>query len=68
MSEENVYNARIAHLPIREGLLVLFPAWLSHSVETNPEDLDRISISFNVMFREFGEVLARPRWSFVPGG
>jgi uncharacterized protein (TIGR02466 family) len=44
---KNEYNSRIAHLPIREGGLILFPAWLVHSVENNPEDMDRISISFN---------------------
>ena len=63
----NEYNSRIAHLPIREGGLILFPAWLVHSVENNPEDMDRISISFNIMFKQFGEEIARPHWKHVPG-
>ena len=67
LTERNEYNCRIAHLPIREGVLILFPAWITHSVEDNPEDLDRISISFNIMFKQFGEEIARPRWEYVPG-
>ncbi len=66
-TEDNEYNCRIAHLPIHEGVLILFPAWLTHSVQDNPEDLDRISIGFNIMFKQFGEEIARPRWKFVPG-
>ena len=67
LTERNEYHCRIAHLPIREGVLILFPAWITHSVEDNPEDLDRISISFNIMFKQFGEEIARPRWEYVPG-
>jgi hypothetical protein len=29
--------------------------------------MDRISISFNVMFKQFGEEIARPHWKHVPG-
>jgi uncharacterized protein (TIGR02466 family) len=62
---KNEYNSRIAHLPIRKGGLILFPSWLVHSVENNPEDLDRIS--FNIMFKQFGEEIARPHWKHIPG-
>lgn len=67
VAEENQYNCPRANLPVREGMLVLFPAWLTHSVESNPEDVDRISIAFNIMFKNFGEEIARPRWEFQPG-
>ena len=43
-------------------MLLLFPAWLHHSVGGNAGDSERISISFNVMFEKFGELLARPIW------
>ena len=33
------------------GDLIIFPAWLQHSVELNETDKDRINISFNVMLR-----------------
>lgn len=66
VTEHNEYNCRTVNIPIREGSLIMFPAWLTHSVENNPEDLDRISISFNLMFKQFGEEIARPRWEFQP--
>ena len=34
-----------------EGMMLLFPSWLEHSVERNKSDALRISISFNLMFR-----------------
>jgi len=42
--------------------MVLFPGWLSHSVARNKGEAERISISFNVQFEQFGEKIARPRW------
>ncbi len=44
------------------GVLLLFPAWLQHSVDPNTSAENRISVSFNVMFEEFAEVLAEPLW------
>lgn len=67
VSAENQYNCPRANLPVQAGMLILFPAWLTHSVEENQEDLDRISIAFNIMFKNYGEEIARPRWEFQPG-
>ena len=58
----NQYNSRNADLAAREGLLLLFPAWLNHSVAGNSGEEERISISFNFMFKQFGETLAQPKW------
>ncbi|MEN8131682.1 MAG: 2OG-Fe(II) oxygenase family protein [Pseudomonadota bacterium] len=44
------------------GALLLFPAYLQHSVDPNRSQTLRISISFNVMFRDFVENLSRPLW------
>ena len=42
------YNGSLyVHKPSRNEL-VLFPSWLSHSVEVNNSELHRISISFNL--------------------
>jgi uncharacterized protein (TIGR02466 family) len=60
--ERNLYNSRNADLPAREGMMVLFPAWLHHSVAGNSGAGERVSISFNIMFERFGETLARPKW------
>jgi len=61
-SERNQYNSRNADLPVREGMLLLFPAWLQHSVVGNAGENERISISFNIMFERFGEQIAKPTW------
>ena len=47
---------------VRSGTLLLFPSWLVHSVDANPNDTERISISFNVMFSSFTEKLTQPLW------
>jgi len=59
----NAYNTMAQTLPVEEGRLLLFPAWLSHSVVPNPDPDVRISVSFNLMFREFGERMGTPLWS-----
>jgi hypothetical protein len=46
-------------------MLLMFPAWLQHSVDPNRSDRARISIGFNIMFPAYAEVMAAPLW--VPG-
>lgn len=58
----NEYNTRNATLPVQPGLLIMFPAWLAHSVPPHDGETDRISISFNIMFTEFAEKISRPKW------
>ncbi len=41
---------RITYKPY-EGMMLLFPSWLSHGVETNLSDEDRVCISFNIMMQ-----------------
>jgi uncharacterized protein (TIGR02466 family) len=50
-------------MPVKEGMLVVFPAWLPHSVDFNKSDRERISVSFNVMFSSFGEKMSKPQWT-----
>ena len=52
---------------VKAGRLVLFPAWLSHGVPANPDQLERISISFNIMFSSFTETMSRPLWRGTVG-
>ena len=47
---------------VRNGALLLFPAYLQHSVDANTSDEPRISISFNVMFSGFTGNLSKPLW------
>lgn len=47
---------------VREGTLLLFPSYLAHSVPVNTGLSERISLSFNLMFRAFTENLSKPLW------
>ena len=65
--ERNQYNSRNADLSAREGMMLLFPAWLHHSVAGNSGESERVSISFNIMFEQFGEKFAQPKWGAQAG-
>ena len=47
-NKANESNSSTVNLPQREGTLVLFPAFLKHSVEKNLSSDDRLSIAFDV--------------------
>ena len=57
-------NAGKMNFKVREGMLLVFPAWLRHGVTPNQSNRERISISisFNVMFSSFAETISPPRW------
>ncbi len=48
ISKTNKLNSNIFSVQPREGLLVLFPSYLYHSVEMSKTDEERIVISFNI--------------------
>lgn len=68
VSEPTAENTEVAQVRITDGALILFPAWLLHSVDTNRSNRPRISISFNLMFPSFAETMARPGWTPGIGG
>ena len=43
----NTFNSATFMLPLNPGELILFPSNLTHSVQPNPFDEERISLSFN---------------------
>ena len=51
----------------KAGRLLIFPAWLRHTVPANQGNADRISISFNLMFDKFSETMAAPLWDATAG-
>ena len=55
-------NTEMAMVRVRAGSLLLFPAWLQHSVDANRSNRLRVSMSFNLMFPGFAEEMARPGW------
>lgn len=55
-------NSGYTILNVEPGMLLLFPAWLVHSVKPNPSNQLRISVSFNLMFSAFTEKVSPVQW------
>lgn len=58
----NLHNSVVANVRVRAGQLIIFPAWLVHSVAANMSDELRVSISFNIMFSDYVERVSKPKW------
>jgi len=56
-------NASLVTIDIAPGRLVLFPAWLRHSVDTNRSNEERLSIAMNLMFEDYGRLHSKPRFT-----
>jgi uncharacterized protein (TIGR02466 family) len=65
VTELSAENTEQVVLKVKDGMLLLFPAWLQHSVDPNRSGRARISLGFNIMFRSYAETMARPQW--LPG-
>lgn len=55
-------NADMAVVQVERGTLLLFPSWLEHSVPPHRGIENRVSVSFNVMFKRYVETMAQPAW------
>jgi uncharacterized protein (TIGR02466 family) len=55
-------NADQVVVKVEDGTLLLFPAWLQHSVDPNRSGRVRISLGFNVMFANYAESMSPPTW------
>ena len=62
VTELTAENTDQVVVPVRNGTLLMFPAYLPHSVDETASDEERISVSFNLMFSAFTENLANPLW------
>ncbi|HEU5319952.1 MAG TPA: 2OG-Fe(II) oxygenase family protein [Methylomirabilota bacterium] len=62
VTELTGYNTDQVVLPVTPGTLILFPAWLPHSVAPNASARERISVSFNLMFAAYAETMSPPLW------
>jgi hypothetical protein len=47
---------------VSDGTLLVFPAWLPHSVSVNTSARPRISVSFNAMFTAYDATMSPPLW------
>lgn len=61
-TEPGEENAGQMFVRASEGMLILFPAWLPHSVGENKSREFRVSVAFNLMFTEFAERMSQPKW------
>lgn len=62
VTELTAYNTDQVVVAVANGTLLVFPAWLPHSVDANRSGRTRISVSFNLMFASFAETMAAPLW------
>lgn len=62
VTELTAENTDQVVVSVKNGTLLLFPAYLQHSVDTNRSENERVSISFNIMFSAFTENLSKPLW------
>jgi uncharacterized protein (TIGR02466 family) len=62
VTELSAQNTDLVVVRVSPGTLLLFPAWLPHSVDANASAERRVSVSFNLMFATPAEALARPLW------
>ena len=62
VTELTAQNTDQVVVQVSKGTLLMFPAYLWHSVARNESDELRISISFNLMFSFFAENLSKPLW------
>jgi uncharacterized protein (TIGR02466 family) len=62
VTELTAYNTDQIVVQVQEGTLLVFPAWLMHSVDPNRSDRLRISASFNAMFSSYAETMSEPLW------
>ncbi len=47
---------------VSNGTLLVFPAYLHHSVDANASGEGRVSVSFNLMFSAFTAAMSKPLW------
>ncbi|MFB3081171.1 MAG: 2OG-Fe(II) oxygenase family protein, partial [Nitrosomonadaceae bacterium] len=62
ITELTAQNTDQVVVNVSKGTLLMFPAYLCHSVSRNESDNLRINISFNLMFSLFAENLSEPLW------
>lgn len=61
-TEQTPFSGNEVSLEVIEGRMLIFPAWLNHSVPPNQGNRDRISVSFNIMFSGYTETMSKPAW------
>lgn len=55
-------HASAVNVEVKPGRMVMFPAWLRHSVDPNRGRGQRMSIAFNLMLADYTAQQSRPRF------
>jgi uncharacterized protein (TIGR02466 family) len=62
VTELTAENTDQVVVKVHDGTMLIFPAWLPHSVDPNRSDRLRVSISFNIMLSSYAETISKPMW------
>jgi uncharacterized protein (TIGR02466 family) len=62
VAQSNAYNSEHLFFEVEEGMLILFPSWLVHSVPAGEGSASRVSIAFNLNFKDFCARISPPNW------
>lgn len=62
IAEFTPHNGNNIVFEVKPGRLVMFPAWLTHSVPINRSTEDRVSMAFNLMFRNYVDEASPALW------
>jgi ectoine hydroxylase-related dioxygenase (phytanoyl-CoA dioxygenase family) len=62
VTELTAENTDQVVVKVDDGTMLIFPAWLPHSVDPNRSDRLRVSISFNIMLSAYAETISKPMW------
>ena len=62
VTELSAENTDQVVVHVKDGMFLLFPSWLQHSVSANQSSQERISVSFNLMFSPYVETMSKPLW------
>ncbi len=63
--EDSQLTSATVHVPVKSGVLIMFPSWLQHTVRENPMEETRVSLAFNVMFSNFIKAQSTPSWDWA---
>ncbi len=61
-AQDNRFNGNRRIMEVQAGRLVMFPAWLRHSVPPNKGDQERVSIAVNLMLDDYAATSSPPLW------
>ena len=50
--DDRMAQERSVEIPADQGVIILFPGYLKHGVQTNTSDVERLSLSFNIKIKK----------------